>query len=248
MNSYGEFANVYDTLMNKDIKYNRIADYIENLFDYYDMNPEIVCELACGTGNITIPLAMRGYDMIGVDRSFQMLDEARTKASKLGKNILFLNQDMAHLDLYGSAGAFICMIDGMNYILVPSQIEQLFYKVKNCFLDTGGIFIFDISTRHKLKNVLGSNTFIHDDDKIFYTWENKYFDKCNICRMDLTFFKKQKNDKYIRFDEVHLQRAHSVKEITWALKKAGFTQIDTYGAFTFNSPSTDEQRIVFAAR
>jgi len=248
MNTYEKFAGVYDSLMNRDINYNFIADYIENLFDFYDVNPDIVCELACGTGNITIPLAMRGYDMIGVDRSFQMLDIARSKSSELDKNILFLNQNMSKLDLYGSAGAFICMIDGLNYMLIPSQIENLFYKIKNCFLDTDGIFIFDISTRYKLKNTLGNNTFIHDDGKIFYTWENKYFEKSNISRMDLSFFKRNKNNTYSRFDEVHLQRAHSVKEITFALKKAGFTKIDTYGAFSFNKPENDEQRIIFVAQ
>lgn len=246
MNSYENFAGVYDNLMHRDINYNHIADYIENLFDFYDINPDIVCDLACGTGNVTIPLSKRGYDMIGVDRSIRMLDVAKEKALDENTDILFLNQDMTRLDLFGSAGAFVCMIDGLNYMLIPSQIEKLFYKIKNCFLDTGGIFIFDISSRYKLKNVLGNNTFIHDDGNIFYTWENKYYNKSNICRMDLTFFKKNSKG-YKRFDEVHLQRAHTVRELTYALKKAGFTKIDTYSPFKFSSPEETEQRIVFAA-
>jgi len=173
-----------------------------------------------------------------------MLDVAREKADE---NILFLNQDMTKLDLYGSCGAFLCMIDGLNYILMPNKIEELFRKIKTCFLDTDGIFIFDISSRHKLKNILGNNTFVHDDNNVFYVWENKYFEKQNLCRMDISFFKKHKN-LYKRFDEVHLQRAHSEDELTSALKKAGFTKVDTYSPFSFDKPKPDDERIIFVAQ
>ncbi len=246
MNQYKKFAKEYDSLMHRDVNYNEIADYIENLFDYYDINPKIVCDLACGTGNITIPLAKRGYDMIGVDKSFDMLEVAREKAEGT-ENILFLNQDMSKLDLYGSCGAFVCMIDGINYMIAPAMVDELFYRVKNCFLDTDGIFIFDISSAHKLKNILGNNTFVHDEKNMFYVWENKFYEKHNLCRMDISFFKKHKNT-YRRFDEVHLQKAYSEAEICAALRRAGFSEIDTYSAFTFDKAKGNDERIVFCAR
>lgn len=246
MNSYNNFAYIYDRLMYKDINYNHLADYIENIFDYYDKSPDIVCDLACGTGNVTIPLSMRGYDMIGVDKSCSMLNCAREKAANKSCDILFLNQDLSKLDLYGSAGAFLCMTDGINYMTVPANVKRLFTRIKSCFLDTGGIFIFDISSRYKLKNVLGNNTFLHDDGKIFYTWENRYFEKSNLCRMDLSFFVKSKCG-WKRFDELHVQRAHSEKEIIYVLKQAGFTHVDIFSPYTFNKPSKEEDRIVFAA-
>ena len=246
MKSYNKFACVYDRLINKDINYNHLADYIENLFDYYDKNPELVCDLACGTGNVTIPLSRRGYDMIGVDKSTSMLNIARSKSCELKQDILFLNQDLAKLDLYGSVGAFVCMTDGINYMLSPHSIERLFYRIKNCFLDNGGIFIFDISSGYKLENTLGNNTFIYDDGKIFYTWENKFLKKQKLSKMELSFFVNNKGN-WKRFDEVHIQRAHEVSEITNALKRAGFTNIDTFSAYTFNPVSKNEERIIFAA-
>ena len=136
--------------------------YIENLFIMYDINPDLVCDLACGTGNITIPLAKRGYDMTGVDISEDMLNIAREKAE--GLDILFLNQSMTDLDLFGTMGAFLCMIDGINYVLPPKSLLTLFTKIKTCFIDPDGLFIFDISTEYKLKNVIGSNTFVHSED------------------------------------------------------------------------------------
>lgn len=245
MNSYSDFAYIYDSLMHSDIDYEKWADYIENLFDMYGVNPDLVCDLACGTGNITIPLASRGYDMTGVDISEDMLNIAREKAE--GLDILFLNQSMTNLDLYGTMGAFLCMIDGINYILPLKSLLKLFTRIKTCFIDKGGLFIFDISTEHKLKNVIGSNTFVHCGEKIFYTWQNRYIENKKLSDMFLTFFVKQ-GENYKRFEERHLQRAHSAEELTAILKKAGFAHVDTYDELSFSPPREDSERIVFVCR
>ncbi len=245
MNSYSDFAYIYDSLMHKDVDYEKWADYIENIFDMYDVNPELVCDLACGTGNITIPLARRGYDMTGVDISEDMLNIAREKSE--GLDILFLNQSMTKLDLYGTMGAFLCMIDGINYITAPKSLLKLFTRIKTCFIDDGGLFIFDISTEHKLKNVIGSNTFVHSDKNIFYTWQNRFIEKRNLSDMFLTFFVKD-GKKYSRFEERHLQKAYSEKELKYLLKKAGFQSVDTYDELTFSPPRKDSERIVFVCR
>lgn len=245
MNSYSDFAYVYDSLMHSDIDYEKWADYIENLFDMYGVNPDLVCDLACGTGNITIPLARRGYNMTGVDISEDMLSIAREKAD--GLDILFLNQSMTNLDLYGTMGAFLCMIDGINYILPPKSLLKLFTRIKTCFIDKGGLFIFDISTEHKLKNVIGSNTFVHCSEKIFYTWQNRYIENKKLSDMFLTFFVKQ-GENYKRFEERHLQRAHSAEELTAILKMAGFANVDTYDELSFSPPREDSERIVFVCR
>lgn len=173
MNSYTKFASLYDSLMNSDVNYSHIADYIENIFDLYNKNVNLICDLACGTGNVTIPLAQRGYEMIGVDKSYDMLSIARKKAQAKKLDIMFLEQDLAKLDLYGSCDAFLCMIDGFNYILNPNTLYKIAKRIKTCFLEPDGLFIFDISSEYKLKSYIGNNTFIHDGDNVFYTWENK---------------------------------------------------------------------------
>lgn len=240
---YGEFAHIYDKLMRCDVDYEKIADFIENIFIINDKNPELICDLACGTGNITVPLARRGYDMIGVDISEDMLGVAREKNS----DILFLNQDIAKLDLYGTCDAFLCMIDGLNYVIEPKKIEYLFKRIKTCFINPDGIFIFDISSKHKLKNVIGDNTFVHDSRDVFYVWENKYNEKLGISKMYLNFFKKNQSG-YSRFYEEHMQRAHSVEGIKNALIKAGFKAVETYDGFSFNPSHEKSERIVFVAK
>lgn len=245
---YNEFAYIYDKLMKPDVNYNRIADFIENIFIRYDKNPVLIADLACGTGNITVPMAKRGYEMIGVDISEEMLSVAREKAMSENADILFLKQDISKLDLYGTCDAFLCMIDGLNYIIEPKKIEHLFKRIKSCFLNPGGVLIFDVSTPYKLGTVIGDNTFVYDTDEVFYSWENKFIEKYSLSKMYLNFFCKEKNGGYKRFYEEHLQRGHSVKELKSALKKAGFTKIEIFSGFGFEEVNEFSERIVFAVQ
>lgn len=246
--SYNDFAYIYDKLMKPDINYGEWVDYIENIFTYYGKDVNLTADLACGTGNFTIPLAKRGYDMIGVDVSEDMLNVARDKARRENVDVLFLKQNIADIDLYGTVDAFLCMIDGINYVISPKALYEAARKIRTCFLEPDGLFIFDISTRHKLKNVIGNNTFVHNEKDIFYTWQNRYINSKNLSDMYLNFFVKKKNGLYERFEERHIQRAYSAEEIVYILKKAGFTEVDMFRPLTFDKPCDTDERIVFAAR
>lgn len=247
MNSYTKFARLYDSLMNADVNYEKWADYIENLFDKYDKSPNLICDLACGTGNITLPLSHRGYDMIGVDKSFDMLSIAREKAQDMELDTMFLEQDLKKLDLYGSCDAFLCMIDGFNYILNPTSLYNIAKRIKTCFWEPDGIFIFDLSSRYKLESYIGNNTFVHDGDDVFYVWENNYYKNTKMCEMYLNFFVKSQKG-YQRFGERHLQHAYSEDEIRKIFLKAGFSEVDAYSPLTFDNPKPDDLRIVYVAR
>lgn len=245
MNSYKTFSTIYDSLMKKDLDYQKICDYIENIFTLHGKNPDMVVELASGTGNLTIPLAERGYDMIGIDKSEEMLSVAREKVPT-ESDILFLNQDMTKLDLYGTADAFLCMIDGLNYCLDQNAIYKMIKKIKTCFLNPGGIIVFDISSEYKLSRIIGDNTFIHDEEDVFYSWENKYHKKTKISEMYLNFFVKDKSG-YKRFSEHHLQKAHSAETIKAIFLKAGFKKVTLYSDFTFKKPTKKSERIILVA-
>lgn len=248
MNSYTSFATYYDCLMTKDIDYNKICDFIENIFTEYDVEPQLIADLACGTGNITIPMSERGYEMIGVDKSVEMLEVARNKAMSKNQDILFLNQSITKLDLFGTCDAFLCMIDGVNYIINPKSFENMLQKISTCFINSNGVLIFDVSSFYKLSETIGNNTFIHDGDDIFYSWENKYYEKEHLSKMYLNFFVKEDKKGYRRFCERHLQRAYTETEIKKALKKAGFTDIKTYDGFSLQKPTKNSERITFACR
>ncbi len=247
MNSYTKFAPLYDKLMSEDVNYSEWADYIEKIFVRYGKKPRLICDLACGTGNITIPMAQRGYEMIGADKSLEMLSLARAKAEKEGLDIMFLSQSFSELDLFGSCDAFLCMLDGFNYVLSPQSLFQIAKKIKTCFLERDGIFVFDISSRYKLEKYIGNNTFVYDKDGIFYVWENKFREKYGLSDMYINFFVKS-GGKYSRFCERHLQKAYDEDEIKRIFISAGFETVDSFSPLSFSPPKKTDLRTVFVAK
>ena len=109
MESYTDFAYIYDKLIDQD--YEKWADYIEEIFKKHGVKPNLVLDLGCGTGSITNILAKRGYDMIGVDLSPDMLNVARDKAMEENLDVLYLCQDIREFELYGTVDAIICTLD-----------------------------------------------------------------------------------------------------------------------------------------
>ena len=161
---YGAIAKVYDKL-NADINYNTWADFVEECFSkFLPQKPELVLDLACGTGSMTIPLADRGYDMIGVDGSEDMLSEAFMRAEGRS-DILWLLQDMREFELYGTVGAVTCCLDSLNYLLEPSDLAKCFATVHN-YLDPDGIFLFDMNTPYKFRNTYGDNAYALEDELV----------------------------------------------------------------------------------
>lgn len=243
MESYTDFAYIYDKLIDQD--YEKWADYIEELFRKYNKKPKLVLDLGCGTGSITNILAKRGYDMIGVDLSADMLNVAKDKATVENLDILYLCQDIREFELYGTVDAIICTLDVINYITDPKDLDRVFALVKN-YLNPDGIFIFDINTEHKLRNVLGNNTFINEEENIFYTWENEYAD--GISNQYLSFFAECENGLYERFDETHIQRAYTASEIKDLLTKNSMTFEGEYKLFSLEKADNNCEKTVIVSK
>lgn len=242
MAQYQDFAYIYDRLMHEDIDYDKWCDYIENLFTLHGVSPDTLCELACGTGNMTCRMEKRGYKITASDISSDML----TIASEKLDSTELVCSDMSKLVLPRKYDAFLCMIDGLNYVITPKAVMNTFINVKK-HLNDGGVFVFDISSQYKLKNILGNETFIHSDYDVFYSWQNRFIEKYNLSDMLLNFFVRNGN-KYDRFEERHIQRGWNERELTKMLKKAGFSEISVYNELTFDRPSSKSARLVFVCK
>ncbi len=244
MASYSSFAYIYDSLTT-DVEYEKRADYLEELFKkHFKGKPELICELGCGTGTMCNILSDRGYDMIGIDMSESMLDVAMQKS--VGKNILYLNQDMREFELYGTVDVIICLLDSFNYITDTKDLEHIFALCKN-YLNEGGLLIFDINTKYKFENVLSENTYTYDTDEIFYVWENSYDNETKLCEFFLTFFVED-DGKYERIDEYHVERCYEDNEILNALEKAGLVDVKKYGDMSLEMPKNDEERVFYLVK
>lgn len=186
MEAYTSFAAVYDTFMD-NVPYEEWGRYLHRLLREYSIDSGMVLDLGCGTGTMTEYLAERGYDMIGVDYSEDMLEIALEKKLRSGHDILYLCQDMREFELYGTVRAIVSICDSVNYITEPSELQQVFYWVNN-YLDPDGIFIFDFNTEYKYREILGDCTIAESREDCSFIWDNYYYEEEKINEYELSLF------------------------------------------------------------
>ncbi len=247
MEAYKGFASIYDIFM-EDTDYDGWVRYLHCIWDRYGLKPELIADIGCGTGNMTQRLAQEGYDMIGIDLSEDMLTIARQKAEEAGLDILYLMQDMRQFELYGTVQCIISLYDSLNYITEEEELLQVFRLVNN-YLHPGGLFIFDLNTEYKFKNVLGDNTYAETTENAAYIWENCYDEKECVNEFYMNFFiEDEKTKKYQRFEEFHYEKAYSTDTIKRLIEESGMEFVDMFDAFTFHPPRNDSGRIYVIAR
>lgn len=244
-NSYTHFAEVYDELMG-GVDYDEWADYLHGLICARVDAAKTLVDCACGTGELSVRLAKEGYTVTGVDISEQMLEVAQAKAYANALNIPFVCQDICNFLLHKSVDVVNCACDGVNYILTRKRLDGFFASARRA-LRGGGLLLFDVSSKYKLRGILGTNTFAVSEDPCPYIWENCFDEVTGVIDMHLTGFIKR-GDVYSRFDEFHKQKAYTEAELVCALRDNGFINIEVFNAFTANTPGTDSERLQFAAK
>ncbi len=235
---YGGLAEIYDALI-YDMPYEKWAEFIEKSVDGSE-----ILELGCGTGNLTALLAKK-YHVTALDISPEMLLVADGKLRKTGKRARFVQGDMSSFLLNKQADNVICACDGINYLASPEKVKQTFSCVRKN-LKSGGKFIFDISGYGKLSKMDGQ-LYSEDTDCVTYIWRNEFDRETKLIHMDITFFVSENGCDYERFDEEHIQRAHSVEEITLWLKECGFEHITVCADYSEKSVENTDGRITFTA-
>ena len=189
MEAYTGFAEVYDVFQD-NVPYEEWCSYVTGLLKEYQVMDGLVLDLGCGTGSLTGLMARSGYDMIGIDNSGEMLQIAMNKRNASGLDILYLLQDMRGFELYGTVKAVISICDSMNYIMEYQELVEVFRLVNN-YLDPKGVFIFDLNTEYKYRELLADNTFAEDREESSFIWNNFYDEEDKVNEYDLTLFVKK---------------------------------------------------------
>ena len=246
MEQYTNFAKVYDLFMD-NVPYDKWIEQIKDILHKENIFDGLICDLGCGTGTITEGLSNIGYDMIGIDNSYDMLDIAMEKKYASGNDILYLCQDMREFELYGTVRAVISRCDSLNYIQSLSELKEVFSLVNN-YLDSKGVFIFDMNTIHKYQDILGENTFAEVREQASFIWENTYDIEERINEYDLNLFIRLEDDTYKRFEERHVQRAYTFDEIVSAIESSKMSLERYMDADTYGEISENTERILFIAR
>ncbi len=245
--SYNNLASIYDRLM-EDIDYQAWANYLDQLISKYGAPGKDMIDLGCGTGSISLRLAQKGYNVLGIDCSEEMLTQADQKFRENNIVIPLYHQDIRQLVMNKTVDIVISTFDTLNYILDEKDIERTF---KNVFevLKKDALFIFDINTSYKLKEILGDNIFTYNTEEISYIWENDFDERRNICQMCLTFFVlDQQSGLYERFEEFHEQKSYEIDYLIDILHKTGFKVLNVHGELNMEEPKEEDHKVFIIAK
>lgn len=272
MEAYTDFAVVYDIFMD-ETPYEEWCAFLDAALKRYRIKDDAadellkqeqntVLDLGCGTGTLTELLAAKGYDMIGIDNSQEMLQRAIEKKERSGQDILYLQQDMREFELYGTVGAVISVCDSLNYLLTEEDLLAVFRLVEN-YLYPGGVFLFDFNTVYKYEVVIGDATIAENREECSFIWENYYHPEEEINEYDLTVFVKNEDweeeggrknggelgeSSFRRFQETHYQRGYRLEQIRTLLERAGITFLEALDADTQREVTPESGRIVVIGR
>lgn len=245
--SYSSFARVYD-MLTKNVEYARRAEYYSSLLSENGVNGGLLLDLACGTGGLSFELAKKGFSVIGVDLSEEMLSVAQNKKYELGEqNVMFLCQDMRSLDLYGTVDCCVCALDSLNHLTDEADLKKAFRNVA-LFLENEGMFVFDVNTVFKHRNILSGKTFVYDCPGAYCVWQNSEVTDNNTVGISLDIFSQTPDGAYERSVEEFAERAYEEELIKRLLKECDFEDIRCYDELSRTPPMETSQRIVFTAK
>lgn len=266
--SYRSFASVYDEFMD-GTDYQQVADNIQDMITRYGVSKpsqkrtgaseardvllaaekNLVVDLACGTGKLTEILADRGYDVMGIDLSEEMLGMALERRDRLRHRTLYLCQDMRQFELYGTAGTFVSVGDSVNYLLTDEDMVKLFKRV-NTFLFPGGIFVFDFKTLYLFRDVIGDRTIAEDREDCSFIWDNWFDGVTGINEYDLSLFIRDREDDNVfrKYQEIHRQRGYTLEEMKKFAQSAGLIWLAEMDSETMGPVREDSEKILCVVR
>lgn len=246
---YTLLAPFYDAL-NGEIDYEAWADFLEREFGrYFPRGVREVLDLACGTGSMSLALARRGYDMVALDSSPEMLAVARARAEEAGldREILYLCQDMCDFELYGTVDAVVSSLDSVNHITDRAALRRMLALVHN-YLVPNGLFLFDVNSPYKFSEIYGQRDYVLEADGVVCAWQNDYRPRSGLCDFYITLFSEEKDGRYVRQDAHRRERAYSLKTLGRLLRESGFELLSVVGDLEGSEINDRTERYYIAAR
>jgi ubiquinone/menaquinone biosynthesis C-methylase UbiE len=254
MTIFDSYASYYD-LLYRDKDYAAEAEFINQLLQQHALSPQSILELGCGTGAHAVVLGSQGYQVHGVDLSFQMLDRARSRLSKLpseqASQISFSHGDIREIQLDKTFDAVLSLFHVVSYQTTNDDLKAVFNTAKR-HLKKGGIFIFDcwygpavLSDRPtvRLKRM--------KDDRISVARiaEPLLHPNDNLVDVNYQIFVTDKVSGSVEeFQETHKMRYLFKSEIDFLFSELGFTPVTEAEWMTNNVPGFNTWGVYFVGR
>ncbi|MFD1030557.1 class I SAM-dependent DNA methyltransferase [Metaplanococcus flavidus] len=239
--SYGKFASIYDSLM-QDVPYEQYVEWVASR-----QTSGKLLDLACGTGTLSQLFAELGYEVTASDLSEDMLAMANQRFQEAGLRVPTYQLSMDNLEGLQGFDVVTIAIDSLNYLKTGEQVQQTFNEVHKALNDGGRLF-FDVHSIHKVDEVYMDSPFVLDDEEVSFLWHTEPGAEEHSVVHDISFFVRQQEDLYQRFEETHEQRTFSASTYSTWLKAAGFVIESITADFSDAEPSAESERIFFCAR
>lgn len=240
--AYNEFAYFYDEF-NGEADYDALFAYVLRKLKANGIQNGIVADFGCGTGDLTLMLSQAGYDVIAVDQSEEMLAVLRDKADQLGiaDGLLLLRQNLLELDLFGTIRAAVSTFDTYSHIGPWQNFEKAIRRAA-FFMEKGGVFLFDLNTPYKNRQVLGENLFTFEGPDASCRWQNHYLagEQAVEISIDIHY-----NDTDEDFHEQFKEYSYELQQVTQVLEKYGFAVQSVEDGESFGALQPDSQRFIF---
>lgn len=240
MATYETFAKIYDEVMDEEL----YLDWLAFTERHLPVKKADVLELACGTGILSVELANANYNVVGLDLSKEMVALASERTTPEDDSLSFVTGDMLDLTYQEQFDAVTCYSDSICYMKDESDVQQVFKGVFQS-LKEKGVFIFDVHSIFQIEEGFKEYSYHYQSDDFAFLWESYPGDEEYSIEHFLTFFIKEGEEVFKRYDELHEERTYPLETYLSLLESTGFSQIKVYADFEDEQPTEESKRWFF---
>ncbi|MCX6327802.1 MAG: class I SAM-dependent methyltransferase [Bacteroidia bacterium] len=242
MNSNFQLYSKYYNLLYKDKDYDAEANYVSDCIRNYSANAKTILEFGSGTGGHGLILQKMGYDIYGLERSKQMVEEAKLLGFPCEQ------ADITKFETDRKFDAVISLFHVISYITDNDSLEKVFRNALNC-LNPGGLFIFDVwyspAVYHQ-KPETRIKKVENEEIKVIRMAEPEIHINKNVVDVNYSILVKEKDQiKWIEFQEKHPMRHFSIPEIDLLARSTGFEILNAEEFLSKNEPSENTWGVNF---
>jgi SAM-dependent methyltransferase len=207
----------YDAMATRLFPYDQVAGYFHQHIQQYRPQAHTLLDMACGSGNLTIPLGQLGYQVTGLDYSVDMLEAARKKAQDLP--ITFQQHDIASPWPGDPVDVVTSFYGGLNFLIRLEAAQKYVQAVYEALLP-GGLFLFEQFSAAKMRSEF--HGLKAADFETFYVITHSICNAEGYITHQVTYFLRQEDGRYRREEELQLMRIHPFDDLSQWLTTAGF--------------------------
>ena len=184
-----------------------------------------VLDVCCGCGHVTREAVGRGYRVMGIDASKELI--ARAAREIAGAD--FVTADAREFESVSKFDGALSTFDSLNHLLTHRDLCAAFHCVRKA-LKPGAPFVFDMNLEEAYALDLGGWTNYRDDDAIGFV-RGRYNPEEKSARTELIWFARAGDSEcWRRADALIEEQCYSREEIEAAVKEAGFRKLECYSA------------------